>query len=434
MNNLINTNTYNDNDCEKIKTVRNGWIDLRGLRYKNAGTIDWEKSIGTVIPFKYDDIESNIVIIGKKDLQHIEIKIPGYTDYYAIAIWQLKNCQIGTALKRITSDFKYEVGDVVNGILITGRRRAPKGKKYYDYKCLKDDYENSIREDHLVNNHGCPVCTNRAVLKGVNDVATTRPDMLPLFLYQDDAYKYMQHSRRQVYFKCPICGNIIYAYIDDVSNKGLSCKRCSDGISYPNKFVYNMIEQLSKKYKNTELSFNFYPEKTFDWSKYVLHDNPKIAGKKIYDMYIDKHNIIIENHGAQHFRIKEFHSYKNARTFEEGQINDQLKMDTALQFGFSAEKYVVLDCSKSNLEYIKQSVMNSKLPLLLNFSEQDIDWNLCDYFASHSRVYEACQLWNQGIRDAHEIACIMRMDRNTINRYIKRGINIGIIQQTQQND
>lgn len=208
-----------------INMTQNGWIDLSNLPCKKSKCIDWKKSIGCIIPFKYDDIESSLIILGKRDQQHIEIKIPDYTDYYAIAIWQLKTGQLGTALRKITSDFKYEIGDVVNGVLITGRYRTTKCHKYYYFKCIQDGYESHIREDHLANNHGCPVCTNRAVLKGVNDVATTRPDILPLFLHQEDAYKYMQHSRKQVDFKCPLCGNIIYAYIDDVSNKGLSCKK-----------------------------------------------------------------------------------------------------------------------------------------------------------------------------------------------------------------
>lgn len=425
LSNLINETC--DVNAEKIRTTRNGWIDLRFLCYKKNGFIDWKKSNGAIIPFKYDDIESNIIVLGKKDSQHIEIQIPNYTDYYVIAVFQLKNCQIGGALKRITPDFKYNIGDVINGVLITKRYKNNREKKYYNYKCLNDGYCGNIREDHLVHNHGCPVCAGKVALKGYNDVSTTRPDLVDLFLNVDDAYKYMQHSRKQVFFKCPICGNLIYAYIDNVSRLGLSCKRCGDGISYPNKFVYNVIEQLYKKYQNTQLSFNFFPEKTFDWSKHVPHSNPRIAGKKIYDIYIDTYDIIIENHGAQHFRKTEFHSYKNSKTFEEEKMNDQLKKDTALKFGFSNDRYVVLDCCQSSQRYIKQSIMNSQLPMLLHFSESDIDWDLCDKYASGSRIYEACQLWKSGSYNKNEIAKIMRMNKNTIDRYIKQGIQTGII-------
>ena len=122
-----------------------------------------------------------------------------------------------------------------------------------------------------------------------------------------------------------------------------------------------------------------------------------------------------------------FHHHKNSKTFEEEQLNDRLKMDIAFQAGIKSDRYIILDCCQSNYKYIKNSVMNSSLPLLLGFSEDDIDWNLCDKFASSSRLYEACEMWNNGIKDKYEIAQRMHMHKGTINRYIKRGFELGFI-------
>ena len=73
--------------------------------------------------------------------------------------------------------------------------------------------------------------------------------------------------------------------------------------------------------------------------------------------------------------------------------------------------------------------MSSDLPMLLNFVEDDIDWNRCDAFATSSRLYEACCHWNNGIRNCREIATIMKMNYSTITGYIRKGRKLNIIKE-----
>ena len=303
-------------------------------------------------------------------------------------------------------------------MLILDRHKNGKSYKFYDYKCVKDGYIGRIREDHLDKGHGCPVCAGKAVLVGYNDIGTTSPDIASLFLNPDDKNKYIEHSNKYTYFKCPRCGNIIYARITDVSYHGLSCKKCGDGISYPNKF----ISKLDNK------NFKFKPEKKFNWSINYKHENKKLSGNKIYDMYIQDYNIIIENHGDYHYNNR-FEHIKGARTFEEVQENDTIKMNLALSNGIAKDHYIILDCYKSEMNYIKNSIMSSNLPQLLNFTEDQIDWNECNRFATSSRIYEACNYWNSGIKDYKDIASIMKMHKDTIKRYIKKGKELDIIKE-----
>ncbi len=409
-----------------VVETKSGWIDLRNLVINNKSQIDWGKSIGKTIDFKYHNVVSTLTITGRaENVQYVYIDIPKYVEHYRIHVCQLKLGQFGGALNIITAKFRYNTGDVVNGLLITGRRNVS-NHKYYDYCCTKDGFEGSIREDHLMKNHGCPVCVGKQVLKGYNDIATTRPDMAILFLDIDDTYKYMAHSSKWSYFKCPLCGNIIYANINQVSYHGLSCKKCGDGISYPNKFIYNLIEQVSNLHRLNGDALTFLTEKKFDWSMNFEHTNKNLSGNKIYDMYIYECNIIIENHGDYHYRKSAF-NMKDARTFEEVQENDRIKRNLALSNGIEEDHYIVLDCYKSEMLYIKNSVMSSNLPMLLNFTEGDIDWNECNRFATYSRVYEACEYWNNGTKDYKHIALNMRMHKNTIQRYIKKGKELGIV-------
>ena len=72
--------------------------------------------------------------------------------------------------------------------------------------------------------------------------------------------------------------------------------------------------------------------------------------------------------------------------------------------------------------------MSSGLPGLLQFDEEDIDWEKCDKFATSSRVYEACGYWNSGVKNYSKIASIMKMNRGTISRYIRKGRELNLVQ------
>jgi hypothetical protein len=268
------------------------------------------------------------------------------------------------------------------------------------------------------------------LVPGVNDIATTHPDIADLLWDKDDGTKYQAGTKKRANFRCPCCGNKINVIICNVVNQGLFCRQCGDGISYPNKFVYNFIKQISDMYKYNDEPFEFTPEKTFLWSANVKHENEALSGKKIYDMFIDTHNIIIENHGDYHY-VGGFEEINGARSLKEVQENDAIKHDLALLNGIKDEDYIVLNCLMSNMEYIKNSIMSSRLPDVLNFNEDDIDWFQCDRFATSSRVYEACKYWNDGIKNCKDIALLMKMHPDTIKRYIRKGRELNIV--TEEN-
>ena len=150
-----------------IKQTQFGWVDLSNLP-KKRNSFDRDKCIGKTVDFQYEDIISTLTIVGRHNNQYMYIDIPGYVTKYPIYIGQIKNGQLGGAVKKITADFKYEIGDVVDGLQITNKHRKP-GYKYYDYCCTIDQYSGTIREDHLVNGHGCPICHNSLGEKQVKE-------------------------------------------------------------------------------------------------------------------------------------------------------------------------------------------------------------------------------------------------------------------------
>lgn len=412
-----------------IKYNKFGWVDLSGLEHNKNGTVRWKDSVGRKIHFKYKDVESDIVILEYTNAHSIKICIINCIDEYTICSDNILNGKLGAAVKKITREFRYCVGDVVNdSLLITSAYRRGKCK-YYTYRCLIDGYNGSIYEENIKKGAGCPVCAGRIVLVGYNDIATVRPDVATLFLNTDDALKYSEYSHRYAYFKCPRCGNIIYASITTVSYYGLHCRMCSDGISYSEKFVFDCLQQICNIHKENKQLQNFEMQKTFAWSKNIQCENKKLSGNKIYDFYIPLYNeIIIETHGEQHFKHCFFHTRNGSKTFKEELENDKLKMDLAISNNILPHNYIQLDCRHSNMDYIKNSIMSSVLPELLDFSENDIDWNECNSIATSSRVYEACELWNEGIYTINDIANKMKLTTATIRNYLRRSFELGVLQ------
>ena len=284
-------------------------------------------------------------------------------------------------------------------------------------KCQNDghpDYS-TVPDVFSVMGCRCPVCVNKKIIPGINDIATTRPDLVKYFLDPNDAYKYSEMSGKKANFKCDLCGKIQKKVIARVSIRGFHCDVCSDGISYPNKFIYNFLMQLKSTRK-----LSFEREKVFDWSKNI--DN---IGRRIYDFYIfGELEIIVEAHGEQHYRG--FYGANDGYlSVEEQQQNDRLKMELALANNIQQDHYITLNCMNSTMEWIKNSIMNSSLPRLLGFMENDICWEECDRFASSSLVKTVCQIWNDGEHDLHKIANVVNLHYGTVTKYLQIGEKFG---------
>lgn len=417
---------------QMIRQIKYGWVDLSELPRRKNGTISWKMSVGKSIKFQYDDVIYTILIIKYCDDHHVKIRIEGRIDEHVVKIESIKNGQFSNILNipkfkgKNKKGIEYKVGGVANNtLLITGINKE--SCKRYNFQCLKDGYCGSISTGELNKGRGCPVCSNRLVVPGINDIATTHPELAKLFDDQRDSEKYTAFSNKYAYFRCPLCHVRLYKRIYDVSTHGLSCNACSDGISYPNKVIFNMLNQLCDNHNNNVELKLFEPEKTFSWATNVFHDNDILCGIKRYDFYIPlSEAIIIEAHGRQHFE-EVLIAKGQKRNLKDELENDDFKQRLAVENGIKNSHYIVLDCRESNINFIKESIFSSNLPILLNFNEEDIDWDECDKFASGSRIFEACQMWNEGICTIKEIAQKMKISTSSASKYIKKCVDLNLI-------
>lgn len=264
----------------------------------------------------------------------------------------------------------------------------------------------------------CPVCANRQIVVGINDIATTHPEYVKYFKNPDDAGLYSIHSGQYTWFTCPLCGNEKYTSVDTALKNGYSCLSCGDGVSFNNKFVYCFLKQLQNKN-----GFTLQTEKIFPWSKNLKTRR----SKRLYDFYVSQdQDIIIEVHGNQHFEHG-FDQSRGGRTVAEEQANDAMKYNLALNNGIFADNYIVLDCRKSQKDFIVRSIMCSRLPYLLNFVESDIDWDECEKFAHSNMVKQVSDLWNSGLRGLAEFVKETGLATSTVSKYLYQADELGWI-------
>ena len=281
-------------------------------------------------------------------------------------------------------------------------------KLYGDYNGIFEDTEFICKIGHIFtdkpsavlhNNISCPYCSGKRILIGFNDLWTTRPDIAALLLDPNDGYKYTKGSNKYVNFLCSYCKTIYNKKINDVVQYGFSCAKCSDGISYPNKFARAFLDQLNIK--------DYIPEYSPDWVRPYSYDNYFVYNNIDYILEMDG-NL---GHGNKKFRSVE----KDIDGKKRDLIKDQL----------ASEKGIVvirIDAKKSDCEYIKNNILNSYLNNIFDLSK--IDWKQCDSKSQKNLMKDACDLYNCGLL-IKDIAKKFKMDVSTIRRYLKKGTEFG---------
>lgn len=286
-----------------------------------------------------------------------------------------------------------------NGSISPNDITARNDKKVWWEGVCGHEWESVIRSRVL--GSGCPYCShNSKTLKGFNDLWTTHPTVASWLFDCEDGYRYSRGSSKKVDWKCPDCKAISKQKSPEfiIRNNSIPCKNCSDGFSYPEKVVYNIL---------IDNNIDFEAQKTFEWSR-----------KCRYDFYITSLNWILEVHGLQHYQEVKF-SNSNKRNLKYQKDSDDKKEALALKNGI--EKYIVLDSSVSGIDFIVESIMDSELKdIIVLINKESIDRRSCK-----SSVILACELWNNG-NCSTDIASKLKIHHGTARNYLKKGVQIGL--------
>jgi hypothetical protein len=264
---------------------------------------------------------------------------------------------------------------------------------------------------------GCSCCSGHNIVIGYNDIPTTAPWMVKYFQGgYDEAKLYTKTGGGNPNNRygcinpiCPDCGQIKSKKIKihNIYNFHSIFCNCSDKVSYPEKIMFDFLKQLNLEFK-TQLSST-----TFKW-----------CNKFKYDFYFECNNedYIIETHGKQHYKQKTVNS--KFISLEKQQEIDKIKKELAIKNGIKEENYIIIDCRKSELDWIKNNILQSRLNEL--FDLRQINWDKVQEFALSSLVKVACGLKKDNPDlTTTQIGKIMKYDKTTIIDWLKQGEKLG---------
>lgn len=275
-------------------------------------------------------------------------------------------------------------------------------------------YRNSHFKDRL------KVCRNncngvkrgnsgRTIIIGFNDLATTHPEYIKYFVNIEDVYTHSYASIDEVDLICPDCGYIKRMSIVQLIGYGFSCDFCSDGISYPNKVMAMVVEALGLNYK----------------LEYVVE-----GYKYRFDIYLTDYNKIIENDGSQHYAYLDENLQNkkiwNNETGMEIHYTDLGKESVLMNSGIDL---IVIDCSESNIDYIRNNI--EKHSFFKQFDLSNIDWQEVDIEAQKSVKIEVCKYWKEQKEINKDLIILdiakeFKIDKTTVRYYLKWGNENGL--------
>lgn len=380
--------------------------------------INWKMAVGYKIKFVYEDINGEFEILECIKGKTSRIKIKYKDNIFEIGTGALLLCRLGTILGVITKDFKVEIGltfkdDKRDLIIIDREYRRNKREqncKWYKYHCNKCGAELWMIENSLITQkYGCSCCDGKSVVKGINDIATTNPEMIKYFVNIENIYTHTYCSNQKVLMKCPECGYKKLRGINTLLCRGFSCPQCSDGISYPEKVMISVLNHLSINYTTQYSKINA------EWCNSYKYD---------FNFQLNGQSYIIETHGMQHYANNSI----ERRTSKEEQQNDKLKKELAISNGIKEENYIMIDCRYSQLEFIKSNILKSKLNEIFDLDK--IDWIKIGKDSEKTFVKEICEYWklhneiNNKYLTTTDLGKIFKLDRHTVNEYLKRGTKL----------
>ena len=298
--------------------------------------------------------------------------------------------------------FKFEIGynfkSDTRDCIILDRFYNSGGYKTYKILCNKCKGTYECLESNLFR-LSCSICSNKKVIKGINSFGDLKPDLIKYFKNPEDAYKYSVKSEVKVGVICPNCNTEHFRELRvcDISNRnGFTCEICGSKESIPNKIGRYIFGKF--------LNDNFIPEyNPKDWNN---------LRKRRYDFYFELNNVkyVVELDGG-------FHKSSKFEGYEKVIKNDLEKTIIAKENGC---EMIRIDCSKSKILQVYESIKNSKLGELFNFDIIDVK-DMLNVITS-SKIKEVCEYKKNNYNlSTKEIAKIFKLSSSTIWEYLKIG-------------
>ena len=305
---------------------------------------------------------------------------------------------IGESLK----DSKRDLTITRHETRYAGKGKNKRLRKWYGYTCNKCGWDKGvIDEGNLFKVKGCACCAGKTVVQGINDIASKAPWMIIYFQGgYDEAKCYTIGSSKKIFPKCPHCTKVkskpmsistIYRF------RSIGCS-CSDGRSYPHKYMRSVLEQIQLEC--------------------IEEYSPSWLERRSFDFYLPSREIIIEmDGGLGHGKA----IFKNSKTSSSESLRIDMWKDA------QAEKHG-LRVFRIESEVSKSSYMSSNIKAALSqiLNLRDVDWLLCDKWATKNLHKEICVYYEKHKPiETKELACMFGMSKWHLPKILAKGRELG---------
>lgn len=384
------------------------YIDMNQFPHNKNGTVAWKDSVGVIASFIFEGNVHKIEILDYMKGGRLTVRVDDNlvktlfsNDIINLSFWKLLHRPL----------YRYDVGSIIGNIEILEQTKIERSNQKGDFKayrcrCLIDGHIFIVSEYDLNDNHGCPLCANKIVVRGINDIATTNPEMVKYLSDKEDAFRYSCKSGKKINLECPVCGFNKEVAISSFYNNGFSCDICSDGISYSNKFAHEMFRQLFNQY--IEYEYEYSP----DWASGYLYDN--------YIKLLNNKEIIVEMDGAYHYIDR----YGNNHDWEKNLLAENHGI-----------KVIRVDCNykktTERFDHIKNNVI---IALEHYFDLSSVDWNECNLRGVSSVVVEVAKYYTDNPRTSNDdVAKHFNICVDTLRNYLRIGEELGLCHYIRNN-
>lgn len=299
--------------------------------------------------------------------------------------------------------FQNNLSTINSDIILLSEYRVLKSD--INCKCKKCGYKWIDQPRYLLNKSKCPLCNDRVVIKGRNDISTTHPYLTKYFKNPEEAYTHTYKSIYKATFKCPDCGKEFSRKIRSIIERGFHCTFCDKGISLPNRMIRNLLELLNVD--------NFEYEYSPDW-----------AGKQRYDAYFTQNSIpyIVEMDGGFHYKATDLKG-RTEYDLETIKAKDSNKTQLANEHGI---EIIRIPCDPSTIPNIRNNILQSKLSTMFDLTQ--INWDELLY-CNKSLMSQICKCYNSlQNKTAGNVSKILKINKGVVGRYLREANKKGLCQ------
>ncbi|MBR3536347.1 MAG: zinc-ribbon domain-containing protein [Oscillospiraceae bacterium] len=258
---------------------------------------------------------------------------------------------LATTNTELLKEWNYEKNDILE--IYPTNVSSGSNKKVW-WKCSEGHvWQNLI--SHRVRGRGCPICSNKQVVEGVNDLASTNPELLKEWDYIKNGNAGIRPtditfgSGKKVWWLCPECSHSWRAYIYSRTS-GTDCPRCKK--EFQTSFLEQAVFYYIKK---------IYPDS-------INGDRDVLAPLEL-DIYIPSISTAIEYDGQLFHTNNKKDSLKNELCNKNGIRLIRIREENCPQLGYD-ERIKVYTYNHKNLKKLSEIIAD----IILNVLGKECDF------------------------------------------------------------